>query len=171
MGNVFLLTLHLLIRSRLWLEVGSLVHSSCWKLAPTRLQSHSLVGVDGGSSILPGSRSVVCLVSSTKYCNTRRVWRIPGGTLQLVTAICSEQFLHDTVLFEPPESGLPAGLLASPALVQVSRGTVSVPVVNVGTTDVVLHPRTHLDTLTSVYVVSLPSGVTEVKTVVATISA
>lgn len=84
--------------------------------------------------------------------HSRRVWRIPGGTLQPVTAICSEQFLHDTVLFEPPESDLQAGLLASPSLVQVSRGTVLVPVVNVGTTDVVLHPHTHLGTLISVCV-------------------
>lgn len=100
----------------------------------------------------------------------RRVQRIPGGMLQLVTATCSEQFLHDTVLFEPPESGLPAGLLASPSLVQVNRGIVSVPVVNVGTTDIVLYPRTHLGTLTSFYVVSLPSGVTEVKTISATVN-
>lgn len=78
--------------------------------------------------------------------------------------------MHDTVLFEPPESGLPAGLLASPSLVQVNRGIVSVPVVNVGTTDIVLYPRTHLGTLTSVYVVSLPSGVTEVKTSSATVN-
>lgn len=88
-----------------------------------------------------------------------------------VTATCSEQFLHDTVLFEPPECGLPAGLLASPSLVRVDRGTVSVPVVNVGTTDIVLYPRTHLGTITSVYVVSLPSGVTEVRTVAATVNA
>lgn len=101
----------------------------------------------------------------------RRVWRIPGGTLQLVAATCSPQFLHDTVLFEPPDDGLPAGLLASPSLVQVRGGTVWVPVVNVGTTEIVLYPRTRLGTLASVYVVSLPSGVTEVETITATVSA
>lgn len=100
----------------------------------------------------------------------RRVWRIPGGTLQFVVATCSGQFLHDTVLFEPPESGLPAGMLASPSLVRVSRGTVVVPVVNVGTVDIVLYPRTQLGTVSSVHVVSLPSGVTEVKTRAATVN-
>lgn len=78
------------------------------------------------------------------------VCRIPGGTMRLVAATCSEHYSTGTVLFEPPEAGLPAGLLASPALVQVTRGTAYIPVVNVGVTEVVLYPRTSLGTLNCV---------------------
>lgn len=96
--------------------------------------------------------------------------RIPGGTMKFVPATCSEQYARGTVLFEPPTSGLPAGLLASPSLVRVIRGTVYLPVVNVGTVDVMLYASTVLGTLNSVCVVSLPAGVTEVKPVTATVS-
>ncbi|KAL1263544.1 hypothetical protein QQF64_006283 [Cirrhinus molitorella] len=96
--------------------------------------------------------------------------RVPGGSMKIISATCSEQCSGGTVLFEPPEFGLPAGLLASPALVQVVRGTAYIPVVNVGMTDAVLYPNTLLGTLHGVYVVSLPPGVTEVKEVVATVS-
>lgn len=72
-------------------------------------------------------------------------------------------------MFEPPESGLPAGLLASPALVRVIRGTVYVPVVNVGTAEVMLRPTTVVGNLREVYIVSLPAGVSEEKPVVATV--
>ena len=58
-------------------------------------------------------------------------------------------------MFEPLESGLPAGLLASPALVQVVRSTAYVPVVNIGDTDVLLYPRTTVETLNNASVVSL----------------
>ncbi|KAL0198417.1 hypothetical protein M9458_006957, partial [Cirrhinus mrigala] len=95
--------------------------------------------------------------------------RVPGGTMKIITATCSEQCSGGTVLFEPLESGLPAGLLVSPALVPVSRGTVYIPVVNVGMIDVVLYPNTLLGTLHGVYVVSLPPGVTEVMDAVATV--
>lgn len=61
--------------------------------------------------------------------------------MKLVSATCSENFSSGVALFEPLESGLPVGLLASPALVQVSRGTVYVPVVNVGTNDALFYPR------------------------------
>lgn len=74
------------------------------------------------------------------------------------------------MLFEPLDSGLPAGLIASPALVRVVRGTAYIPIVNVGTIDVVLYPRTVLGSLDTVNVVSLPSGVTEVPSSVATVS-
>lgn len=99
----------------------------------------------------------------------RRPCRIPGGMVKFVAATCSEQYVKSTVLFEPPESGLPAGLLASPVLVQVTRGTVYLPVVNVGTTDVFLYANTVLGTLNHVCVVSLPSGVSEVRSVAATV--
>ncbi len=46
----------------------------------------------------------------------RSVCRIPGGTIKVVAATCSGHFAGETVLFEPPENGLPAGLLASAAL-------------------------------------------------------
>lgn len=101
----------------------------------------------------------------------RRPCRIPGGMLKFVPATCSDEFSAGAVLFEPLESGLPAGLLASPAVVQVSQGTAYIPVVNVGMTDVVLYPRCIMGTLSSVYVISLPTGVTEVQPVVALVGA
>lgn len=73
------------------------------------------------------------------------------------------------MLFEPLDSGLPAGLLASPALVPLTRGTAFIPVVNLGMTDAVLYPNTLIGTLKAVYVVSLSPGVTEVKEVFATV--
>ena len=101
----------------------------------------------------------------------RRAVRIPGGVMKLVASTCPERLSGRVVLFEPPETGLPAGLLASHCLVRVVRGTVYVPVVNVGTTAVLLYPRTGLGTLGSADVVSLPAGVTEVGSPVATVSA
>ncbi|RVE58875.1 hypothetical protein OJAV_G00198510 [Oryzias javanicus] len=91
----------------------------------------------------------------------KKVCRIPGGTMKLVGASCSEQYSGCTVLFDPSDCKLPAGLLASPSLVEVVRGTTYVPIVNVGSMDVSLHPRTLLGTLDTVHVVSLPAGVTE----------
>lgn len=85
-----------------------------------------------------------------------------------MAATCSVQYANGTVFFEPPESGLPAGLLASPALVQVTRGTVYLPVVNVGTTGL-LYANTILGTLDKVCVVSLSSGISEVRFVAATV--
>lgn len=46
----------------------------------------------------------------------------------------------------------------------VIRGTACIPVVNVGSVDVVLYPHTVVCTLDTVNVVSLPSGVIEVPT-------
>lgn len=96
--------------------------------------------------------------------------RIPGGVMQFVASTCPEQFSGQDVLFEPPQSGLPAGLLASPCLVQAVRGTAYIPVVNVGTTEVLLYPRTSLGALSCAQVVSLPTGVTEVRSATATVS-
>lgn len=119
-----------------------------------------------------------CQRVSTKSCSDlagnvwvrgRRTCRIPGGTMKLVTATCYSQYSGSTVLFEPPESGLPAGLLASPAIVRVTHGTVWVPIVNVGTVDVVLCPTTVIGSLRDAYVISLPTGVVEVDPVVATV--
>lgn len=89
--------------------------------------------------------------------------------MKLVASTCSEQFSSQSVLYEPPQSGLPAGLLASPCLIQVERGTVYVPMVNVGTTKV-LYPRTGLGCLRVTQVVSLPAGVIEVGPISATMS-
>lgn len=100
----------------------------------------------------------------------RKSCRIPGGMMKTIAATCSEQYSGCTALFEPLCSGLPAGLLASPALVQVVRGTAYIPIVNVGAIDVVLYPRTVVGTLDQVCVVSLPAGVTEVPSVLATVS-
>lgn len=60
---------------------------------------------------------------------------------------------------EPLDSALPAGLLASPALVQLLQGTAYIPSVNVGFTNVLLYSRTIVGTLDGVNVVSLPTGV------------
>lgn len=98
-----------------------------------------------------------------------RASRIPGGVIKLVAATCSEKFSSGVALFEPLESGLPAGLLASPALIRVTRGTVYVPVVNVGTIDALLFPRRVIGTLTRVDVVSPPSGVTEIRPFLGTV--
>lgn len=100
----------------------------------------------------------------------RRAVRIPGGVMKLVAATCPKQSSDQAVLFEPAGSGLPAGLLASPCLVQVTRGTAYVPVVNVGTADILLYPRTGLGTLSSAQVVSLPAGVTEMRPITASVS-
>lgn len=98
----------------------------------------------------------------------KKACRIPGGTMKIVAATCSKQYSGTSVLFEPPESGLPAGLLASPALVQVVQGTAYIPIVNVGSTSVLLYPRTVAGTLNEVRVVSMPAGVIEMPTSVAT---
>ena len=90
--------------------------------------------------------------------------------MKIVAATCSEQYSQASVLFEPSESGLPAGLLASPALVRVVRGTAYIPIVNVGSTSVLLYPRTVVGTLDEVRVVSMPAGVTETPTSVATMA-
>lgn len=97
--------------------------------------------------------------------------RIPGGVLKLVASTCPEQASGQAVLFEPSESGLPCGLLASPCLVHVTRGTAYIPLVNVGTIVVLLYPRTCLGSLCGAQVISLPRGVTEVKPTIASVSA
>lgn len=81
----------------------------------------------------------------------------------MVASTCPEQFSGQSLLFEPPESGLTAVLLASPCLVRVVRGTTYIPVVNVGTTELLLYPRIRLGALSPAEVVSLPHGVTEVR--------
>lgn len=87
--------------------------------------------------------------------------RIPGGVIKIVAATCSDELSDHSVLFERLEAGLLAGLLAFPALVSVVRGTAYIPIVNVGTTDVLLYPRTVVCTLHTENVLSLPVGVTE----------
>lgn len=94
-----------------------------------------------------------------------RAARIPGGVTKFVAATCSDQYIDIPTLFEPVDSGLPEGLLTSPALLQVCRGTVYVPIVNVGNSDVLLYPHTLLGTISFVDVISLPKGVAEVRSV------
>ncbi|KAL1257998.1 hypothetical protein QQF64_011242 [Cirrhinus molitorella] len=89
----------------------------------------------------------------------------PGGICTQVPGV-----LDGVVLFEPPEAGLPAVLLASPSLVRVIKGTVYLPVVNVGMVDVFLYSNIVLGMLNDVCVVSLPEGVTEVKSVAASVN-
>lgn len=75
----------------------------------------------------------------------RRPVIIPGGSVKWVAATCSSHLSQSTgaALIEPLDGGqsLPEGLLTSPAMVTVRQGTVYVPVVNVGATNVALHPR------------------------------
>uniref|UniRef100_A0A3B1JWV6 Gypsy retrotransposon integrase-like protein 1 n=1 Tax=Astyanax mexicanus TaxID=7994 RepID=A0A3B1JWV6_ASTMX len=108
-------------------------------------------------------------MGTVKVRGTRAV-RIPGGVMKLVASTCAELPLGRSAFFEPLEVGLPAGLLASPCLVQVNRGTVYVPIVNVGIAEVFLHPHTHLGSLSMVQVISLPTGITEVRSTTATVS-
>lgn len=107
---------------------------------------------------------------STARVRGARVLRIPGGVMKLVSSTCAEQLSGHSVLFEPLQSDLPAGIIVSPCLVQVERGTVHILVINVGTTEVVLHPRVRLGQLSSIQVVSLPMGVTEERSTMATVS-
>lgn len=80
--------------------------------------------------------------------------------MKIVAATCSEKYSGPTALFEPLDSGLPPGLLGSPALVIAIRGMAYIPILNVGLTEVVLYPQTVVGTLNVVNVVSLPPGVT-----------
>lgn len=83
--------------------------------------------------------------------------------MKIVAATCLEQYSGTTVFFETLDSGLPAGLLASPAFVPMVRCTAYIPIVKV-----LLYPRTVVGTLQEVCAVSLP--VTEVPPVVATVA-
>lgn len=100
----------------------------------------------------------------------RKACRIPGGTMQVVPATCSVQYSGTTALFEPLDRGLPSGLLASPALVRVGNGTAYIPIVNVGSLDVLLYPRTVVGSLSEVSMVNLPPGVEEVRVHTASMS-
>lgn len=81
--------------------------------------------------------------------------------MKLVAATCSDQFADQLVLYEPPDLGLPAGLLASASLVQVYRGKVYIPVIKIGDSDILLFPRTYIGCLSSVHMVNLPPGTTD----------
>lgn len=87
--------------------------------------------------------------------------------MKIVAARSSEQFSGRSVLFDAPENGLPARLLASRALVQVIRGTAYILIVNVDTTSVSLYPGTIAGTLDEGGSVSMPAGVIEVPTSIA----
>jgi len=62
-----------------------------------------------------------------------------------------------------------AGLLA-PSVVRIVRGTAYIPIVNVSSVEVVLYPRTVLGTLEKVNVFSLPAGITDIPSTVATVA-
>lgn len=118
---------------------------------------------------LPGHSKIVTRASdcgSNVQVNVRHsVYCIPGSTLKFATATCLSSLAGKTMLFEPLETGLPAGLFASPSLMQVNGGTVLVHVVNVGTVDVVLYPTTVIGKFREVYLVGLPIGLTVVSSV------
>lgn len=110
-------------------------------------------------------------IKGTVKVRGKKACRIPGGTMQIVPATTSAQYSGTTVLFEPLDQGLPAGLLASPALVRVEGGTAYIPILNVGSSAILLYPRTVVGALSEVCVVSLPSGVEEVQPYAATVAA
>ena len=97
----------------------------------------------------------------------RRPITIPGGTVRWVAATCSSHLSESSgaALIEPLEDGrsLPECVLISPAMVNVTRGTVYVPLVNVGETDVLLHPRHPIGLLSQAQIVSLPEGISTVE--------
>lgn len=95
----------------------------------------------------------------------RRPVVVPAGTTKFVPATCSAMLTQaGGALIEPLDRkfGLPEGLLVSPSLLQVFRGTVYVPVVNVGVCTVSLKPCCALGVVSPVEVVSLPSELQEV---------
>lgn len=67
----------------------------------------------------------------------------------------------ESAMFEPLDSGLPNGLLASPALVKVLNGTAFIPIINVGTTEVTLSPHIQIGALCQVEIVSQPESLIE----------
>ena len=93
------------------------------------------------------------------------VIRIPGGTIKMVATTCSQYYFDSpgAVLFEPLTNSelLAAGLLVSPAMVKVFKGTAYILVVNVGTTETLLYPHTRIGVLSQVHIVSLSAGITE----------
>lgn len=88
--------------------------------------------------------------------------------MKMVAATGPQHQVNQT-LFEPLSSGLPAGLLASPALGHMSKGTVYILIVNVGAQEVVLYPRTVLGTVSEAYLVNSPDNLVE-EGVAATVS-
>lgn len=91
-----------------------------------------------------------------------RVCRVPGGTMKIIAATYSPHHPADA-LFEPLSNGLPACLLASPAMIRVNRDIAYFPIVNIRVQDVVLYPRTILGTLSHASLISLPPGLKERK--------
>lgn len=93
----------------------------------------------------------------------RRKIQIPGGTMKMVPTTCRKTSPVHTgsALFEPLDSGLPNGLLSSPALVKVLSGTAFIPVTNVGTTEVTLPPHIQIGTLCQAEIVSQPESLVE----------
>ncbi|KAK7922290.1 hypothetical protein WMY93_009192 [Mugilogobius chulae] len=96
----------------------------------------------------------------------RRPVCIPAGTVKIVPTTCPQGRFGPSKsgLFEPFTSmcSLPAGVVISTAMVSVHRGTAYIPVLNVSTTDAMLHPRTAVGLLSPADIVSLPEGITEV---------
>ncbi|KAL0148953.1 hypothetical protein M9458_055757 [Cirrhinus mrigala] len=91
-------------------------------------------------------------VTSRVRVRRRRYIQVPGGTMKFVPVTCSQQYDSSTVVFEPSNGGLAAGLLAFPAIVKVARGQVHVLVINVGLVDANLYAQTVLGTISPVAV-------------------
>lgn len=80
-----------------------------------------------------------------------RAVRVPAGSLMWIQTTCpfAANLTLPSVLLEPLAAGdhLPAGVLVSSALLAVHQGRVEIPIVNVGTEDIWLHPHTQLGEL------------------------
>lgn len=111
--------------------------SKVWKQAFSECQSWERIsnsGCIGQAAVQPGPSL-----------------RVPAGCLQFIPATCSLAVgAIKSCLLEPlpyGEGRLPANLLISAALLSITQGRVQIPVVNVGTEDQWLQPRTVLGTL------------------------
>lgn len=104
----------------------------------------------------------------------RELVQIPGGSTKIIAATCSARFGSSrSILVEPlsPEYCLPAGLLMSSALVHVIHGTAYIPVVNVEVSTVTLKRCCPLTRLSSAEMVSLPPGLSELRSKVEQVTA
>lgn len=81
--------------------------------------------------------------------------------MKWVAATCSAHFSQSagTALVGFDQGDLQEGLLISPAMVTVKKGTVHIPAVNVGQNAVALYPHPPIAVLSQADVVRMPEGV------------
>lgn len=121
-----------------------------WGLTPTKLPAVTQCPGPAFEALQQYHQNQSPSLGPMRVCGFKGV-KILGGVKKLVASTCPTNHDSPILLREPSELGLPAGLLASPCPAQGVRGTVHIPVINMGTVDV-LYPQK----LGSVEVVSLP---------------